>query len=590
VSKVPVLSYTPKAGGVAVDLDRLIATRLLLQANSGGGKSRAIRQLLEETHGRVQHLVLDPEGEFSSLREVFPYVLAGKEGDVPATPKTAKVLCRKLMELGASAVLDLYELSQDDRRAFVRLFLTELMALPRALWRPVLVVIDEAHIFCPERGAGEAQSTEAVISLCTQGRKRGFCAALATQRISKLHKDAAAELLNKLVGRTGLDVDVKRAGDDLGFDKEQRQQLKALGPGEFFVYGPAASVSVQKIVTGPVRTSHPEAGKLGGAVPTPAPAQLKSVLAQLGDLPKEAEAEARTISDLEATVRQLRQDLKRAQSAAPAPSAEQIERAVAQRITERQKAERQARHLIAQRLRRATASLTSAEADLRSTADSVAGVLATVEGAIEVLEADEYHEEKFNASPSRVATSEPRAVQRAPTTALRARGAAAPLRHRSSPGDSSLPVGERTCLIAIAQHDDGVTREQLSILSGYKRSSRDTYIQRLMSRGLVEIVGGMVQVTDDGLLALGSDYEPLPVGDELRDYWLGRLPVGERAVLEAVCAVWPDAMAREAISGETQYKRSSRDTYIQRLQARRLLESSRDGVKAADILFTASVR
>jgi DNA helicase HerA-like ATPase len=80
-----------------------------------------------------------------------------------------------------------------------------------------------------------------VITLCTQGRKRGYCAVLATQRLSKLHKDAAAELLNKLIGRTGLDVDVKRAGDELGFDKEQRQTLKTLAPGTFYAYGPAVS-------------------------------------------------------------------------------------------------------------------------------------------------------------------------------------------------------------------------------------------------------------------------------------------------------------------------------------------------------------
>jgi hypothetical protein len=591
--RVPVLSYATDAGAsrVRADLDRLVATRFLLQANSGGGKSRAIRQLLEETHGRVQHLVFDPEGEFSSLREAFPYVLAGKDGDVPATPKTAKLLCRKLMELGASAVLDLYELSQDDRRLFVRLFLTELMALPRTLWRPVLVVIDEAHIFCPERGAGEAQSTDAVISLCTQGRKRGFCAVLATQRISKLHKDAAAELLNKLVGRTGLDVDVKRAGDDLGFDKEQRQQLKALGPGEFFVYGPAVSVSVQKIVTGPVKTSHPQPGSIAAIMPTPAPAQLKSVLAQLENLPKEAEAEARTVAELETTVRQLRQDLKRAQSAAPMPSAEQIESAVARRLTERQKAERQSRHLIAQRLRRAIASLTSAEADLRSTADSIAGALATVEGAVEVLEApDEYHEGSYNASPSRVAASDQAEGQRAPTTALHARGAAVPTRHRSSPGDSSLPAGERTCLIAIAQHEEGVSREQLSILSGYKRSTRDKYLQLLMGRGLVEIAGGTLTATDAGIAALGPDYDPLPTGDALRDYWLGRLPAGERAILEAVSNVWPDAMDRGAISGETQYKRSTRDKYIQLLEARRLVQSTRSGVRASDTLFDGARR
>jgi len=40
---------------------------------------------------------------------------------------------------------------------------------------------------------------------------------VATLRLSKLHKDTAVECNNKLIGRTGLDVDVKRATVELGF-------------------------------------------------------------------------------------------------------------------------------------------------------------------------------------------------------------------------------------------------------------------------------------------------------------------------------------------------------------------------------------
>lgn len=89
---IPTLTYKSSGPGHHVDLDRLIASRCLIQANSGGGKSRAIRQLLEGTHGRVQHLVIDPEGEFATLREHFDYVLAAKSGGdtiaapAPATP------------------------------------------------------------------------------------------------------------------------------------------------------------------------------------------------------------------------------------------------------------------------------------------------------------------------------------------------------------------------------------------------------------------------------------------------------------------------------------------------------------------------
>jgi monomeric isocitrate dehydrogenase len=116
----PPLSFRapPSAAAVGVSLDQLMVGGLLLQAGSGGGKSRAIRQLLEETHGRVQHLVIDPEGEFASLRERFDYVHAAPHGaDVVATPKTARVLCRRLVEIGASAVLDIYDLKAQERSA-----------------------------------------------------------------------------------------------------------------------------------------------------------------------------------------------------------------------------------------------------------------------------------------------------------------------------------------------------------------------------------------------------------------------------------------------------------------------------------------
>lgn len=212
------------AGEVTADLPVLIDTRALIQAQSGAGKSWFLRRLLEESHGRVQQLVLDPEGEFATLRERYDYVIAGKGGDCAADPRSAKLLARRLLELGVSAVCDIYELRAHDRLRFVRAFLEALVEAPRTLRHPVLVVVDEAHLFAPQ--TGQAESTAAVIDLCTRGRKRGLCAVLATQRLSKLHKDAAAELRNVFIGATGLDLDQQRAADMLGFDKAQRLALR----------------------------------------------------------------------------------------------------------------------------------------------------------------------------------------------------------------------------------------------------------------------------------------------------------------------------------------------------------------------------
>lgn len=107
-------------GDLSLDLATLVDTRLLVQANSGGGKSWCLRRLLEQTHGHVQHLIIDPEGEFASLRERFDYVLASHHGgDTAADPRSAKLLAERLLELGVSAILDIYELKAHERIRFV---------------------------------------------------------------------------------------------------------------------------------------------------------------------------------------------------------------------------------------------------------------------------------------------------------------------------------------------------------------------------------------------------------------------------------------------------------------------------------------
>jgi DNA-binding MarR family transcriptional regulator len=140
--------------------------------------------------------------------------------------------------------------------------------------------------------------------------------------------------------------------------------------------------------------------------------------------------------------------------------------------------------------------------------------------------------------------------------------------------DTKLGAGERTVLIAIAQHEDGMTREHITVQTGYKRSTRDAYIQRLNQKGFVS-VGNKIQATQEGIDALGSDYEPLPTGDELVQHHLNKLPEGEakilRVLVEAHSQNVDGVMSRDDITEITGYMRSTRDAYIQRLSARQLV-------------------
>ncbi len=554
---VPLLAFRPEPGAVTLDLERLVTTRLLVQANSGGGKSWALRYLLEGTHGQIQQLVFDYEGEFATLRERFDYVLAGREGDVPADPRTAKVLCRRLMELHASAVLDLSDLSIDDRKLFVQHFLEALMHLPRALWRPVLVALDEAHVFCPERGEGEACSKQAVENLTSQGRKRGYCAVLATQRIAKVSNNALADLVNMLIGPTTFEPDVKRAGDQLGFDKAQREQLKLLDPGTFFARGPAISRDVVLVRTGPVRTTHPEPGAVAPPVPPP-PNKIRALLGQLQDLPARAQEELQDLEAARARIAELEQQL------ASRSKAEIVERVVEVPAVSAEDLER---------LRQLVDVLPLVSRDLQAVAERVATAVERVPQA-----------PRRSAPPA----TERRAVLQpvpAPTADDRS----------SEPSEAppAIKAGGRRMLQVLAAHRElRLTRARLATLARMRASGGtfSTYLSNLKRAGFLVEEDGVLQITPAGFAELGAEVPPAPqTTEELLAQWRAALKGGAWRMLDRLVAIYPRQLTRHelarwvnlAVDGGTF------STYLSTLKTNGLVDVKGDRVRASETLFLA---
>jgi hypothetical protein len=60
-------------------------------------------------------------------------LLVGASGELPANPRHAALLARRLLEYKVSAVVDLYELKLAERRRFVKLFLESLILDQRQL-------------------------------------------------------------------------------------------------------------------------------------------------------------------------------------------------------------------------------------------------------------------------------------------------------------------------------------------------------------------------------------------------------------------------------------------------------------------------
>lgn len=239
-----------------MDLEELLASRLLVQGNSGSGKSHLLRRLLEQSAGLVQQVVIDPEGDFVSLADRFGHLVIEAADYTEA--ETGSIAAR-VREHRVSVVLNLEGLEVDAQLRCAGTFLNRLFDAPRDQWYPVLVVVDEAQLFAPA-AAGEVGeeprrvSLAAMTNLMCRGRKRGLAGVIATQRLAKLAKNVAAEASNFLMGRTFLDIDMARAADLLGMERRQAEQIRDLERGQFLALGPAIARRPLLVRIGTVET------------------------------------------------------------------------------------------------------------------------------------------------------------------------------------------------------------------------------------------------------------------------------------------------------------------------------------------------
>ncbi len=273
--------------GTEIDLQELLQSRLLIQANSGGGKSVIARDIIEESFDKVPFIILDVEGEYYTLKEKFGdlLIIGGQHADAPISLKTAKLLPKEIIGNRVSVIIDLSDLQMSDRILYAKYFLETMMDLPSKYWVNYFVFIEEAHKLCGEQD--KQASAAAVKDLMSRGRKRGYCGILITQRISKLHKDAAAECNNKFIGRTFLDIDLDRAAKELGLSgSTDKNIIRNLQPGHFYAFGTAIIPhAVHELKVNLPKTKIPKAGINMEIKPKKPTEKLRAMLSQLINLP-----------------------------------------------------------------------------------------------------------------------------------------------------------------------------------------------------------------------------------------------------------------------------------------------------------------
>lgn len=629
MSKSPTIDIGKYDDGhhVKMDVARLVVSRLLITASSGGGKSYFLRRLLEQLTKTTQNIVIDTEGEFATLREKRDMVLAGPAGETPADPRSASLLCRRLMELNVSAVIDISELARSAKREFVANFVNTLVDLPRNLWRPCIVTVDEIHEFAPE--GEKSESGAALASLASKGRKRGYALLGATQRLQKLDTDIRAELKNVCIGQMVLDVDLKRAADLLGFSKDRWSDIRDLSPpgqeGEFFGFGPAFHHrGVMKFRGGQVETTHPKAGQGRLAAPPQPSGKILGVLDELKDLPQQAEAEIKDLSAAKKKIAELEKDLKaKERELKVSPEARAVAKKGDAATAQELRAAQGTIRVLRQGLEQAMKLMEQAKnLEIGATGIDPEVVKRAVETATtQIVKAAQAANTQQQASVDRLKRDLGKAVANmqqllekagtaagAPATptapaiaaqASRGKDAAPALSPESRPpqdaaGRDGLPGPEKKILDALAWFESiGVAEPEQSAVAfkaGYTYGAGGFNNPRgsLRGKGLIEYLSGdKMKLTEAGRALAQFPAEQPTSLKELHDSVLKVLPGPETKILAPLLAAYPNAMTNEALAEASGYTHGAGgyNNPRGRLRSLGLIEYVNGEVKARSILF-----
>lgn len=572
------------ADGLTLPLD-IVTFRTLVLGVSGAGKSTFGRLLAEQVHHAGQRFcVIDLKHDWWGLKSsadgkrpgIPVVVIGGPRADIPLDEHAGAGVADIVAEINHSVILDLDSLSKTKQIKFLGPFFERLYDVNR---NPLLLICDEADRYAPQKPMSvEANVTlGAADDIARRGRKRGLGSLWLSQRPAVINKNVTTQCELTATFRTTSSLDLKELKEHIGRVgtaeqvDETLKQVGGLADGQAILLSQHPRMRMFKTVQFPMPETFDSSATPSVGQRRVEPKQLAALdLAALGERIKAAIAKAKAEDprELRKRIVALEGELKKAKAskAAPAPATPKVKRVEVPVITPKDLAQLE--------------SIKSAFAQIGAKVDQ--GFVRLTQNMARILTAaGETH--AFDRAPA--------THKKAPDThtkAVNTHIAPSQPTPASSPQERTdsgpLGKGQRAVLIAIAQTPDGVSREQLSVLTGYKRSTRDLYLQQLGASGMIQR-GDPIRATVAGIAELGDDFEALPTGDALRAHWMQKLPAGERAVLEVAVNAYPGTVGAEQISEETNYKRSTRDLYLQKLASRKLIERDRGEVKASATLF-----
>lgn len=491
-----------------------------------------------------------------------------------------------IVDRGLSAVLDVSQFEHDTEKArFAGDFASRFFFRKKARPSAVHIFIEEAQEFCPEEPRrGEENMVHAFTRMWKLGRNFGIGGSLITQRPQEVSKKvlnlAECVFAFQLTGpheRKALEKWIA----ERGIDEDIGAILPKLTVGQVRVWSPAWLKISKTIQILPKSTfdasSTPGVGKRA-AVRELAPIDLERLRVDMAATIEKAKAE--DPRELQRQVRELKAKIAQMDKAAPvtkggAPAdAEQLKR-------EFDRGANSVKGLLAKELRACSKTAAAIQpatlAALRDMAAAAARAITHVEQV------------QMPSMPSLEGVIEQAKATRSPAVLpVRTKVPVERTKMAAANGEASKigNTGLRRMLIALAQRRNGISTKQLGVRAGIssKSGTFGTYLGRGRANGWIAGERGQLKITEAGVAALGN-YEPLPEGRELLEYWLNELgDSGAGRMLSALAERYPQGFTAEELGKQADISSASGTfgTYLGRLRSLELISGSRSELKASD--------
>jgi hypothetical protein len=511
-------------------------------AMRGAGKSNAVVVMAEEMYRLgLPWVAIDPKGDWWGIRSnkrgtgpglPIP-IFGGLHGDLPLEPEAGAFIADLIVRENLTCILDVSEFASKAKQArFLADFADRLYRLHGRHPQPRHIFAEEADEYIPQRVMADmARCVGKWEQIIKRGRQRGLGCSVITQRSASINKDALSQVLTLVVMRTTSPHDRKAILGWVDYHAAGREIVDALPElpsGDAWVVSPQWLGRTERITFN--RRSTFDSGE------TPKMGAVRKV-ATLADI------------DLGNLTKELAAILER--TAADDPTA--LKRRIA--ALERQLAQKAPASPPKVEIRTETVEVQvpfipdavyKAIGELR---DATKRFFNDIEHAVVDTAASKLPVAPARRSPTVVREPAPRAVV-TPAT---------PVRRDSTPVDrpivpSDLKKAERSILSVLAQFPDGRSKRQLAMLSGYAIAGGfNNAIGSLRSLSYINKAGEPILILPDGLAAIAGNYEPLPSGRALLDFWLGKLNKAERLILSELIESWPSPLSKEVLAKQTGY-------------------------------------